>query len=164
MSEEKRNETMTELETALAALEPQSSVVDRDRVMFLAGRASANKSALPAKRSLIALLWPLVTVASLFLAVTFAAMLLARGKPQVVYVEKSESVAEPHQEETSVIGGEDQEPKHRKVRVDYLKLRRLVLTEGVDALPSPEPRLAPNGSVPTWMPGRIDDLEAILGG
>jgi hypothetical protein len=71
MSEERLNTELAAIEAALCSLAPAPSNIQRDRLMFLAGKASARHRA-------SRLLWPLTTVASLFLATTFA-VLWAKG-------------------------------------------------------------------------------------
>jgi hypothetical protein len=95
MSEKRLNEELSAVEAALASLKPAASGVDRDRVMFLAGRTSAEGdspifaaqksgqspsyfSASP-KRLKTQWLWPCTTAVSLLLAIASSGMLFLRG-------------------------------------------------------------------------------------
>ena len=79
MSEKRISEELAAVEAALAALKPAASLVDRDRVMFLAGRASAAVIAFPSKRRKTQWLWPCITAVSLLLAIASSGMLFLRG-------------------------------------------------------------------------------------
>ena len=155
MSQEDLSEELTAFEAALSSLGPKASSLDRDRVMFLAGQA-AGKSSLPAGRLRASWLWPCVTAASLLAAVTFGGMLLVRGGPQIADLG-------PQDESIAVARGYDSF-QGKKPRTDYLKLRQLVLAEGVEALPAPAPVFAPHGKVPMWGIGSRSNLEELLGG
>jgi len=121
MSEKRLNEELAAVEAALGSLQPKSTALDRDRLMFLAGRAAA-------ERKPTAWLWPLATAATTLVAITFGTMLATRDGPQVVervvYVRPTQQADKPPA--TSA-----------ELRTDYLKLRRLVLLQGVDAMPEP---------------------------
>ncbi len=160
---EKLNEEPSALEAALSSLKPGASVVDRDRVMFLAGRASAGTCSPPGRRGPVAWLWPTATAASLLAAVTFGSMLLTRDRSQAV--EKVAHTEPAVQDEDQLIvegrpAGDGIVMK--KLQTDYLKLRRLVLAEGVDALPELKPAGTPDAEIPKWEPGRYDNLEQLL--
>ncbi len=141
MSEERLND---ELETALASLSPKATSVDRDRLMYLAGLAAASKSPAPSR------LWRLATAASLLMAASFGGMLLVRGSQQVVYIERHEPADVSQPDRSSVAAQDDHRPQQKQIPADYLKLRRLVLADGVDALPSPKPRPGSGGEIPKW--------------
>ena len=164
MPEERLNDELDALETALASLSPKGSGVDRDRVMYLAGRAAARKSPLPAERVGTSRLWHVATALSLLTAVSFGGMLLVRGGPEVVYIYRNEptGVSQPDRPEVAV--QDDHRPQQVQILADYLRLRRLVLADGLNALPSRKPRPGSRGSVPKWGPEQVEDLEAILGG
>jgi hypothetical protein len=72
-----------DLERALAALRPQASGIDRDRFLFLAGRAAAEAEHLPPRFSRWA--WPASTLLSAGCALLLLGLLLARPAiaPQV---------------------------------------------------------------------------------
>ena len=102
MSEERVSGELAAIEAVLGSLTPAPSGIVRDRLMFLAGRASvfgvrrlaaafcrkvanaierreAEKAA--ASRRTPKLLWPLATAASLLVAATFGLLWAAGGKP-----------------------------------------------------------------------------------
>ena len=62
-------EDLKAIEASLIGLTPAAGQLDRDRVMYLAGRASAK----PTPR-VAAIGWPLATAASLLLALTFGGL------------------------------------------------------------------------------------------
>jgi hypothetical protein len=161
MSEENLSEELAALEAALSSLGPKPSGLDRDRVMFLAGRASVGKRWLAAKHPGASWLWPCLTAASLLVAAAFGGMLLMRGGPPIAHMA---SPTGPGQDEPTAVAGSGERPTRRKVRTDYLRLRQLVLAEGVDALPAPGPSFAPHGPVPTWGLGSPSNLGKRLGG
>lgn len=71
---------MTELESALKALAPARAVIDRDRLMFEAGAASARRSVSAARR----LAWPSIAAALGLIVAGEAAALVLRPGPRVV--------------------------------------------------------------------------------
>ncbi|HUT95692.1 MAG TPA: hypothetical protein VMY37_39925 [Thermoguttaceae bacterium] len=170
MSEERVRQDLTGVEAALSSLTPTPTGVDRDRVMYLAGRAAAGGSLdLPRRRAWW--LWPSATAASLLLAVTFAAMWHARGEPVVVY--RDRPVAAPQPAEQPRVATEEKQEVEGEVaiaspgapwRTDYLQLRRLVTMRGIDALP--ESRAAPASHVETlrWGSGFDRALAEFLEG
>jgi hypothetical protein len=84
MSEERLNDELAAVEAALASLTPVPSNLQRDRVLFLAGLASADRAVLRPQRRLTAWLWPCATSASLLLAATFGLLWAAGRTPQIV--------------------------------------------------------------------------------
>ncbi len=81
MSEEPIDAELAAIEAALGSLKPAASALQRDRLMFLAGRASAatTLALLPTRRRRIAVwLWPCATALSLAVAVAFAVLRGAR--------------------------------------------------------------------------------------
>jgi hypothetical protein len=97
MSKERLNDELTAIEAALGSLTPVPSSVQRDRVMFLAGRAAADRATPPRRRRWAAWLWPCVTSASLLAAVVFGGLWSTIDKPtiveRVVYVPAARSSA-----------------------------------------------------------------------
>jgi hypothetical protein len=84
MSEERLNEELAALEAALGSLKPVRSKIERDRVIFLAGRALETQMQAPRRRRINAWLWPCATAASLLAAATFASLWATSGQPPVV--------------------------------------------------------------------------------
>jgi hypothetical protein len=144
------------LEAALQSLRPQADWLDRDRLMYRAGRASAmGKAGRQSTAGRTALFWPLATAASLLLAVTFGALLLqgemAASSRSVSPLARKSSQEAPPRSTTApakatqpaptpaVLAAAPDAPKSRagarpkKIRDDYLRLRQLVISKGPDA-------------------------------
>ena len=140
MSEERFNEALTAVEAAMGSLRLRPSRLDCDRLMYLAGQASVRGAKGTGGRWRGGWLWALTTAASLLVAVTLGAVLLVRAEPQtverVVYVPVDRADdSTGRQEALSAARAEWREPP---LRTDYLVLRHLALTRGVDgALPLP---------------------------
>jgi len=120
-----------ELEQALAALRPASAKIDRDRLMFLAGRTSARRRSR---------LWQCAAGAlAVALAAALSAALYARPAPReverVVYVTVARPPAVPAEAPAAPIA--TPEPGRWRGEPYYLKLRDEVLAKGLDALPAP---------------------------
>jgi hypothetical protein len=79
---EQTDEELAAIEAALGSLRPAISGASRDRLMFLAGRASA--SALDRRRHTAAWVWPCALTASLLATTTFGMMWAAVSNPAVV--------------------------------------------------------------------------------
>ena len=164
MSTRRIREDLAAVEAALASLNPTPCGVDRDRMMFRAGRASAEKTSPPGRRPLTSRLWPCATAATTLLAVTFASLWLAgRGQP----------VAERHLKPSREMGVEEQQAgehpaavapstevarDRKRFRTDYLQLRQWVLTRGLDELPQPV-AVPPSDAEPSWW--RSGDRKAL---
>lgn len=157
--------------SALSALAPRESRIDRDRLMFLAGQQSA---AVP--RTGRRWLWPAATAVSTVAAVVLAVLLALRPEPAVVqivrnvYVDRSAppaaetAPAKPLPDSPAIIAEAPAPPRRSPVEpwrplresaadlpsfdadrpAGYLALRQRVLAYGVDALspPAPSPALA----------------------
>jgi hypothetical protein len=97
MSEERLNDELTAIEAALGNLTPVASSVQRDRVMFLAGRAMAGRATPPCRRRWAAWLWPCATSASLLAAAVFGVLWSTSNRStiveRVVYVQAARSSA-----------------------------------------------------------------------
>lgn len=121
MSEEPLNESLAAVQSALAGLALKPSGLDRDRVMYLAGQAAASRSRSRWR-------WTLATAASWLLTFTVAGLWLL-GQPE-------------QQATTPAIASNlpvvTVSPSAAPLRSDYLALRQLLLTQGVEALPSPQ--------------------------
>jgi hypothetical protein len=134
MSEQRSNEALTALGTALASLPLKPSGLHRDRVMYLAGRASVMGAKGPMRSFFARWLWPLATAASLLLAATLGGVLLVSARPKtverVVYVPVDRPDESTRGRDSRVTPSA--ESQGSPLRTDYLALRRLVLTRGVD--------------------------------
>ena len=82
MSEERMNDELAALEASLGSLTPAATRVSRDRLMFLAGSASADVSR--GRRRIAAWLWPSALAVSLLAAVTFGMLWATGSEPQIV--------------------------------------------------------------------------------
>jgi hypothetical protein len=125
------------LEAALGGLKPAAGAIDRDRLMYLAGRASLERSSRISRFA-----WPLAAAALFVVSVTLGGRLYAlSGRlEQVAQNEHSPAV-----ENRQVAGGglprESVALSMPRVQaagggsLDYIQLRSAVLSGGVDALP-----------------------------
>jgi hypothetical protein len=170
MSGERVRQDLAAVEAALASLSPTPCGVDRDRMMFQAGRASAEKVSPPGRRSPSYWLWPCATAATTLLAVGFAALWLAGGgrrvaqqdvqPPRAVGVEKQQAEEQPA---TDWPPTEFVRPG-KQWGTDYFKLRQLVLTQGPDALPGPQPKPVPDAEPLQRRPDHRRMLKQLLEG
>ena len=139
-AEEPLKPELAALQAALASLTPQAAGLDRDRVMYLAGRAAACQTA---RRRGAAWLWPCATAASLMLAVVLG----LRGQRPSQPAPVAASAPAPYQSDAN----------------EYFKLRELVLARGVDALPEPTVS-SDRGDAQPLRPLDRKHLDAWLGG
>jgi hypothetical protein len=161
------NEILSELESALASLAPKSSELqlgaERDRLMYLAGRASVETKAAP-RRRLSVLAWPLTTAVMALIALSLAALLLHERQ---LHHQRLAAKSEQRQGQTVGPSNREESPADEQLHAtredsssqsvkdgsrtasavaSYVHLRRRILSEGVDALPgagdtaSPSPR------------------------
>jgi hypothetical protein len=153
MSEKRLNEELSAVEAALASLKPAASGADRDRVMFLAGRASANANLPPTQHLKTQWIWPCTTAVSLLLAIASSGMLFlrgtARGEKEAAYaksntIQTAENTPQPlWYEHTRKETPEVKRPRSRpssgrdNIAMDYLSLNRLLAEKGIEALPGP---------------------------
>jgi hypothetical protein len=117
---------------ALRGLAPRPGKIDRDRLMFQAGRASAPRG----------WAWPLATVASAAAAAVLGVLLWARPEspPRTVYVQ-TERPATASDERAS---GPDAGAAPGRWS-HYLQLQEDLLRDGLDGLPAPSDAPAPEG-------------------
>jgi hypothetical protein len=138
---EQIDEGLRQIEAALRGLSPMGGRLDRDRLMYLAGQASAvgpeTRQSATGVASYTRFAWPLATAASLLMAMTLGVALIfsPRAGERIVYVDRPNAggsaamVSFPSAPaDSSHAAGSDQD--------NYLQLRNLVLTRGVDALPA----------------------------
>jgi hypothetical protein len=129
------------VEHALRRLQPSADRLDRDRLMYLSGRAS-----MPSQRNALQWMWPLSTAALLLVSLTLGGMLLS-----------SAGNRQPNQ---NIVATESQHGDGRSVDLaiadrdpsSYLQLRNTVLLGGVDALPAPQGKVRvgnPMESIPS---------------
>ena len=165
MSEKPVKNDLAAVEAALGALRPTPTGVDRDRLMYLAGEAAASRS-LSRHRRRADWLWPCATAASMLLAIGFATMwFAAEPEVRIVYVEERDEPPKPTPQPTVAAEQDVERALPQKTwATDYLLLRRLVMTKGVDVLPPSDP--SPGGDVETlrWRSVHDRTLEELLEG
>jgi hypothetical protein len=135
MSEPIPDAELAALQTALTRLSPAPDGINVAQLMFRAGQASVPRRGWA---------WPGATALSLLLATGLGVVLALRPEPPVVerfvMIPMAATQAEPSpgQEPAAlVLGAPPRESQAAKG--DSLKLRQLVLTRGLDALPAPSP-------------------------
>ena len=165
MSEKPVKNDLSAVEAALGSLQPTPSGVDRDRLMYLAGEAAAGRS-LSRRRRRADWLWPCAAAASMLLAVGFALMWVsAEPEARIVYVERGDETPEPAPQPTAVAEqGTDITSPRKTWGTDYLQLRRLVMTEGVDALPPSDSAPGTNAEPLRWRSVHDRTLKELLEG
>ena len=151
MSEKSIKQELAAVEAALASLKPAAAGVDRDRVMFLAGRVSATAIVLPRQRRQLQWLWPCTTAVSLLLAIASSGMLFMRGtttgEKQAAFAKSNktqiaENMPEPlwyehTRKETPEVKRPHPSSGRDNMQMNDLSLSMLVAEKGVDALPGP---------------------------
>jgi len=128
MSEERLSADLAAIEAALCSLTPTPSGIQRDRLMFLAGKTSVNRAS-SRRRRLTAMLWPSATAASLLAAATFGILWAASNNPKLV--ERAAGVSVASSPPTDDLPADTSPPSPWENR----RLCRLVLEKGIDALP-----------------------------
>jgi hypothetical protein len=138
-AENKYNEELPEdlkaVEAVLQRLTPNADSLDRDRMMYLFGRASA----MP-RQTALRFVWPISTAALLLISLTLGGMLLSSfyGQRQIGPFDNGPIV--PNAIAIKPNSGDGRNADLAVVDLQqpsYLQLRNAVLTSGVDALPSP---------------------------
>ena len=142
---------LTAIESALKALSPSRSHLDRDRLMFRAGQVSARS------RSLTRWAWPSIAATLAIVALSEGVLLATRPGPRVVdrlvivREPPSPSASRPESvvilRENPPIPPSDSGPSW-PASSDSLRLRRQVLRFGLDGLPEPPPLLTHSGESP----------------
>ena len=150
------NEPLDEFEQSLASLQPSGSGVNRDQLMFLAGRQSAQPA--PTWAGVSARLWAASTMISSAAAVVMAVLLAVRPQPQpqtIVKYPPAPAAETPSPQPAQYVvapsrdTGSDQDAAPPVA--SYLRLRNQALTMGVDALPLPSrPLQASNEKLATY--------------
>jgi hypothetical protein len=149
MSEKRINKELVAVEAALASLKPSASGTDRDRVMFLAGRASVTVNTLPLQYTKINWLWPCITAVSLLLAISSSSILFLQGTATGIKIaayfksdntQTTKNIPQPlwyedTQQETPEVKRPRPSSGRDNMPVDYLSLNRLISEKGVEALP-----------------------------
>lgn len=167
MSQDRVNPDLEATQSAFSSLQPAPSRVDRDRLMYLAGQAASAASSVDVRRPRAGWWWPCSTAASLLVAATFASLWLARGEPEVRIVYRDPPVAvpqPPNEPDEAIDVVVDDASSWRSWRTDYLRLRRLVMTDGVEAMPPPGAAPAADVETLRWRSGLFRTLEELLEG
>jgi hypothetical protein len=143
------SEELSDVENALASLTPKSSGIDRDRLLFLVGQASASQ--LPLTTPSRIRLWQLTSALSTTAAVVLGVMLAVRGQPEVIHEIPSvthntiESPAEVTPDRTLKLDNQQPTPYSPPLSYlffenewsplqSYLRRREIILKHGIDAL------------------------------
>jgi hypothetical protein len=134
MSQERLNDDLAAIEAALCSLTPASSGIDRDRLMFLAGRASARRRF--ARHRLAAAFWPTAAAASLAAAVVFGTIWATGNNPTPAPQPGDVLMAGPAA--PFDVPGDTAAPSPWENR----RLCQLMLEKGIDAMPESSGRRA----------------------
>ncbi len=126
MSEVPRDPDLTAVEAALASLTPSAGCLDRDRLLFLAGRASRERGRWR---------WPSAAAAASLLAACLGAALAFRPAVRVVVV-TVEKQAPPDVVPSPVVAAPPDEPDAWPA-TGYHRVLHQVLRSGLDGLPAP---------------------------
>jgi len=136
MSEGPLNAELAAVEATLARLVPVESSLDRDRVMYLAGRASVRQAKSPR-------LWQATTVAATLATCALGAALLGRTGPEVVIervvVQPSTPDVTRVESDSVPLDAFDAEAATRRIQrtATYQRVCTMIATRGLDAIPSP---------------------------
>lgn len=136
---------MTELEEQLAALRPTESRLNRDRLMFEAGQAMAARAS-DASSRLPRWFWPSATAAMTLAAGLLSVLLAINAGPRETVETVVVQPPAPNSNAAAVPSRDDPgfKPVDWSLEIDaihsslatrnYLHVRRIALTKGVDAL------------------------------
>ncbi len=154
MSQEPLNPDLAGVEAALAGLRPARSALDRDRLMFLAGQAAGLRRA---RR--VAWIGASTSVAATLAACVLGVALVQRLALDRDHQTAKASVPQPGQPDASSWAANPRGPRATAESLDgvasYLKLRQLVLTRGVEAMPEIAPNTATKDQPPAPSPRRM---------
>jgi hypothetical protein len=141
MSDETDPARLSSLEVSLAALRPAPAGLDRDRLMFEAGRKAGRRG----------WFWPAATAALFLTTATLAGVLVFRPVPErVVPVVVHDRPPAPE----AFVPKTPDPPPDRGTVAGYLRLRDDVAEHGLDGLPRPAP-------APERKPQPFDHLYAL---
>ncbi len=159
---------LSPLERSLASLQPVPAAIDRDEVLFQAGRAAAVADQ-AAKQTSRLRVWQLATAALLVMSLTTTTLWLAvrqhdeGGRKAVARPQGHSPTVEPKKANTLV---DDSVPEADAVdrplleapASGYLALRQFVLRNGAEALPAPAAASATQTPrLPAWRDGLRDN-------
>jgi hypothetical protein len=142
MSERPLDPALTDLERALGALAPVPAALDRDRLLFEAGRRAARRRGW---------YWPGATAALALLAAGLGTALVLRAGPppveRMVSIPAAQPTPSPDPEEDPPFAS----------RPNYFRLREQLLTRGLEALPVSPP--APPAGPPVTLENLLREPE-----
>jgi hypothetical protein len=143
MPERPHESPLTDLERALLALAPAVAALDRDQLLFEAGRRSARRRG-----------WPFATAALALLAAGLGAALILRPAPPPVErpIVVQVPSPEPSPPDLSELPPDSEPGPPPAGQPGYFQLREQLLARGLDALPLPPPAPA------AGPPSTLDDL------
>jgi hypothetical protein len=136
MSDEHETTGLTELEAALAALSPRPALIDRDAIMYRAGRAHMDR-------------WRWATALSSLVAAALAVTLLVR--PPIERIVAVPRPTGPAVERTQPAGKDVEASKFSEESgpARYFRLQEQLLSRGLDSLPPLETGSDPTGTLTT---------------
>jgi hypothetical protein len=164
MSENHPRPEITEVEALLQGLKPAAGGLDRDRILFRAGRASARGPGRVA--------WPVLSAVLGLATVALAVALAARPAPpeRVVYVEVNRPDSVPHPMGPERPGDASELPLSPTAPLEQVfvsggrpLMEQQLLRWGLDALPAPAAQAGPvhrilgvtvqpsDAAVPSWL-------------
>ncbi len=151
MSEKRIDEELAATEVSLSSLTPAASRVDRDRLMFLAGRASAERNPTTRHRNVTTWLWPCTTAVSLLVAATSGLLWAAGGNVRIA--ERVMNASPNGPPATLDLPAVAASPSSSWLWEDR-QLCQLLLEKGIDALPpsnaSSDSKIQPVGQKETY--------------
>ena len=126
MSKDQLDRELAAIEASLSNLTPAATTLQRDHLIFMAGKAMAEREAKRGRRRRVAWLWPCATAASFLLAAVFGSLWLATDRP--VYLSPDVCL---------VAFDVDNINASSPSRWSNRRLCKTMLTQGADALPQP---------------------------
>lgn len=168
------NDNLDPLAAALSNLAPRSSELNRDRLMYEAGRSAALASITPNRSALR--FWKITTSLSTLTAAFLAALTLPQLMEQPVegpvpvrltQQEASPSETQPASEPDSILVLSPRPGRTvRSGEMSYLDRRNLVIAHGIETLPTSRNSIdrTPNSSLPyRELRNSLDDLSEVGG-
>jgi hypothetical protein len=134
---ERNEKSLSELERSLAELTPSAAGLDRDRLMYAAGKAAATPR--------LRYAWPAASGALTALAASLALVLIMRPAPEIriVHVPVQVVPAVPEPEDIDAPPAAVPEPARPISPFSYWRLQESAVQHGLDAPPDPPVDAAP---------------------
>ena len=133
--DEELPEELKAVEAVLHRLTPSADPLNRDRLMYLSGRASV-----ASRQNALRFAWPISTAALLLVSLTFGGMLLSSssGRRQIGPVDIGQAGPNAIAMKSDPGAGRSVDlAVADRQQSSYFQLRNTVLVGGVEALPSP---------------------------